>query len=360
MGNSLKSENQEAVIDNREFGADLVRIAGMCLLLWLHFFLRNGFYYTPVTDFGSFLAVMFRPIFMVCVPLFAMLTGYLKCGKEWGRSYYKPLLSIIITWIFISGIHLLYKIFIQHVEKSAGDWLVSFFGFQLADYSWYIGMYIGLFLLSPIINLVWNAIKTKKGHIAIVLTFAAVSFLPATINSISTFFELEENLLPAYFTQTYFLGYYVIGCYVKTYRPKLNRIVGIVIILAVSAVLGVLNMISRRVPDEYYSGYNASYSHLAIAVLTGIVFLCLYQINCQRSAIRLVAQWISTVVLEMYLLSYLFDSNIYVLFEGQYTSGDYIWVGFLMTLAVFVLSFIAANIVHWVCKFITNLFTSNK
>ena len=336
--------------NNREFGADVVRIAGMCLLLWLHFFLRNGFYYTPITDFGSFLPLIFRPIFMICVPLFAMLTGYLKCGKEWNRSYYKSLVSIIITWVFISGIHLLYKIFIKNIEMSVGDWLVSFFGFQLADYSWYIGMYIGLFLLSPLINIVWNTVKTKKGHLAVVLTLAAVSFLPATINSISTYFELEENILPAYFTQVYFLGYYAIGCYIKTYKPKINRIVSVIIILTVSTVLGVLNMISRKIPEEYYSGYNASYNNLAIAVLTTLFFLCIYQVNCRRSSVRLIAQIISSVVLEMYLLSYLFDSNIYPMFEGQYTSLDYIWVGLLMTFAVFVLSFVAALIVHCICK----------
>ena len=73
----------------REFGPDCIRISAFCLLLWLHFYLRNGFYHSAADGFWGFLAVMFRPVFMCCIPLFLMLTGYLKCGKSWTDRYYR-------------------------------------------------------------------------------------------------------------------------------------------------------------------------------------------------------------------------------------------------------------------------------
>ena len=63
--------NLSSKVNNREFGADLVRVAAVCLLFWLHFLLRNGFYHMPITDAASFIANMARPLFMTCVPLFA-------------------------------------------------------------------------------------------------------------------------------------------------------------------------------------------------------------------------------------------------------------------------------------------------
>ena len=340
----------------REFGADFVRVAAVCLLFWLHFYLRNGFYNIPVNDAASFIANMFRPLFMTCVPLFAVLTGYLKCGKKWSASYYRSLIPIVISWVLISGIHLLYKIFHLHQHLDAGEWIVQFLGFKLADYSWYVGMYVGLFLLSPLLNLAWDAVKTRKGHRAIVATFAVVSFIPATINGIGAICGIDQNLLPGYFTQVFYLGYYVIGCYIRTYRPRANRIACAVLIVFICAVHTLLNMFTRDVPSEFYTGYSASYSHPFIAILVVAVFLMLYDIECKKYPVRLMAYGISSVVLEMYLLSYLFDSNIYVLHRGEYGPASYSWVGLLMTLAVFVLSFVSGHIVHWISKTITKLF----
>ena len=310
----------------------------------------------PITDAASFIANMARPLFMTCVPLFAVLTGYLKCGKKWSGSYYRSLIPIVISWVLISGIHLVYKIVHLHQHATVGEWIVQFLGFKLADYSWYVGMYMGLFLLSPIINLAWNALKTRKGHLALVWTFVAVSFIPATINGIGAMLGAEENLLPAYFTQVYYIGYYVIGCYIKTYRPRPNRILCGVVIILVCSLHAILNMLTRDDPEEFYTGYSASYSHPFIVILVICVFLILYQVECKKYPVRLMAYGISSVVLEMYLLSYLFDSNIYVLHKGEYGAASYIWVGLLMTLAVFGCSFVAAQIVHFISKSISKLF----
>ena len=148
----------------REFGADLIRILALILVYWVHFYLRNGFYSSEAPGVWGFIAVLFRPVFMCCVPLFLMLTGYLKCGKEWSWKYYLSLIPILISYVLISAIHLPYKIFWLKETLTVRGWIKEFLAYELAEYGWYIGMYIGLFLLSPFLNMLWNHIKKKEAH----------------------------------------------------------------------------------------------------------------------------------------------------------------------------------------------------
>lgn len=340
--------------NKREFGPDLVRIVAFCLLIWLHFFLRNGFYSSEATGFFGFLAVMFRPVFMCCIPLFLILTGYLHCGKPWSKSYYRSLLPIITSYVIISIIHLFYRIFVLHTHMTVWEWILQFLGFKLAEYGWYIGMYIGLFLLSPLINIMWSSLKTKRQHIAVIATFAAITFLVSTVNSIEFPGTEEINILPAYFTQLYYVTYYLIGCYIRTYRPKANRWICLIITLALAAGQGILNMLGRGTADNYYSGYSASYSNLLIVCMAVSIFLMCYDVECRSDVIRKIAEVISSAVLEMYLMTFIFDSQIYRLHYKEYPMRDYIWVGLLMTACVFVLSFVSGFLISrlskWICK----------
>ena len=52
--------------NTRDFGADIVRITALFMVLWLHFYLRNGFYYTEITDLSGFIAVMFADSHVLC------------------------------------------------------------------------------------------------------------------------------------------------------------------------------------------------------------------------------------------------------------------------------------------------------
>ena len=238
----------------RYFGLDIVRILAICLLLWLHFFLRNGFYHSEATGFGGFLAVSMRPVFMCCIPLFLMLTGYLKCKKEWTIRYYLSLAPIIVSFFLISAIHLIYKLIRVDEVKSAGEWLWDFLNFHLADYSWYIGMYIGLFLISPLLNQLWNSLGTRKLHLMAVITMASVTFVPSTVNSLYVPEGMDGTILPTYFTGLWYVTYYLIGCYIRTYRPALKKRIGIPAALLVAAIQGLWNINSRTDPKNYYSG----------------------------------------------------------------------------------------------------------
>ena len=333
----------------RDMGADCVRIAAFVLLLWLHFYLRNGFYFNTVENAGGFIAVMFQPVFLCCVPLFVMLTGYLRCGKGWTARGYRSLIPIICSYLIITLIHLAYKIWWVGDDLSAKEWLQEFLRFHVANYGWYVGMYIGLFLLSPLINTFWAACTTKKQHIGAVLTVAAVTFLPVTANNLGT----EVDILPSYFQALYWLAYYMIGCYIRTYRPKPRRAVCVGIVLALGAGVAALNLLTREDAGNFYTGVDVSYNHLISAVITTALFLMFYQTDIRRPRVKKIAVFLAGITFEAYLMSYLFDSNIYVMFYGKYPMTMYFPVGLLMTAVVFAGAMVTGFIVKQLTKKLT-------
>ena len=323
----------------REFGADLVRIAAGLLVLTVHFFLRNGFYYSEAGDLWGILACAVRIFAYSCVPLFMMLTGYLKCTKPWTKRYYLSLLPILTSYTLISLIHLLYKVLYEGVRMPVWQWIEEFLSFQLANYSWYVGMYVGLFLFSPLLNLIWDGCRTKKQHAGVAGTMIALTLLPSTVNGIA---DTGYELLPAYFTQIYCVAYYFMGCYVRTYRPKVRTGTGLAAACTLCILMAVINVITRTEPAGFYSGFSSGYSMLPTAAVTALIFLSLYGISTEKPKVKKTAAFFSGLIFEVYLLSFLFDQHIYVLYYKEYPMSLYFPVGFLMVSAVFILSCAAA------------------
>ena len=67
--------------DNRSVKLDLIRCIAVFEVISVHFFLNNGFYNQTICK-SLFSQVCFRTLFMTCVPLFMILTGYLMNKKE--------------------------------------------------------------------------------------------------------------------------------------------------------------------------------------------------------------------------------------------------------------------------------------
>ena len=200
-------------------------------------------------------------------------------------------------------------------------------------------MYAGLFLMIPLLNLIWSGCRSKRQHVLVLVTMVFLTFLPSTVNSLA---DAGYDLLPSYFTQIYYVTYYFAGCFIRTYRPKAKPEACLLGAGALSVLTGVLNVLTRTDPENFYSGFSPGYSSLWTAFITVLIFLSLYGIRTQRPKIRKAAAFFSGLVFEVYLLSFLFDKHIYVLHYGEYPMSLYLPVGFLMVGSVFVLSVLSA------------------
>lgn len=334
--------------EKRYFGLDCVRVLALCLLLWLHFLLRNGFYSRKVDNWPMVAAAAGRIVFMCCIPLFLMLTGYLKCTKPWKKGYYHSLLPILISWVIVSFLCLAYKIFVLGQQKTGYQWLADFLNFDTANYSWYIEMYIGLLMLSPFLNAAWEKLGTKKQRTCMILSFVLLTFVPTTVNKFKLDGETVLNLIPNYWTSLWFLTYYLIGCYIRTYQPKVRWQLSVLAAIAIAFAFAVINRYTGGAAKNFSNGYTMTYGHLGTAAISVLLFLSVYRAECRQPVICRIMQAISGVSLEMYLVSCLFDQKIYPYQKGKYGAEEYWWRGLLACGLVFILSFLLGWAVHYI------------
>ena len=77
---------------------------------------------------------------------------------------------------------MIYKILAQQATFTPLEILNGLRQFTLANYSWYIEMYLGLFLLIPFLNIVYNGLPSQKAKLWLVITMLILTALPAVVN----------------------------------------------------------------------------------------------------------------------------------------------------------------------------------
>lgn len=295
-------KNKETI--NRNYGLDILRILAVILVLTVHFFLNTNYYDTPSTGISMNIQSIIRNFCMSCVPLFLILTGFLNNKKEYNKSYYKGLLSIIIIWIFYSVIEFYVLGFInnKHSNFNFSTLLYNLTSFHACSYSWYIEMYLGLYLITPVINNAYETFNSKNKKTLVILSII-IGILPAFINVIF------KNIIhfPDYWQGLYPLTYYIIGKYIADTKPNVKKKT-LLILLAFTQVF--------TFSFSYIS--DIDYISLPIFIQTILLFLLLYNVNVKKDLSKKVLKYISSISLDIYLASSLIDKIVYPLFSNYY------------------------------------------
>lgn len=155
----------------RSAAADIIRCLALFFVVSVHFFLNNEFYSQPVEGERMFIMNIMRALFIICVPLFLVLSGYLLRKKELSKAYYARISKIIVTYVLVSIVCMLYSVFVQQKELTVTDMVFKLLDFTGAPYSWYIEMYLGLFLLIPFLNILYNNLASQRHKQILVITF---------------------------------------------------------------------------------------------------------------------------------------------------------------------------------------------
>ncbi len=305
----------------RNLNADLIRCAAVYSVLSVHFLLNSGFYGVPVEGADMLVMCMYRSLFMTCVPLFMILTGYLMWQKKLSNGYYKGLLRTVEIYVLVSIADLLFKRFYQGKDVTFVSGLLGIFSYESANYSWYIEMYIGLFLMIPFLNLAYHGLQGQKQKRTLIITMMALTFLPKILNLFvltdpawwqSPAISKEyDKLVPSFFTAMYPITYYFIGAYLREYGWKLNKKQTALLLALVVAGFGCYNFY-RSDGGKFVWGANSTWGgeNLVTAVL---VFGLLLQVRVNRwpQAVKSALVYISRVSLGIYLMSWMFDQIIY-------------------------------------------------
>lgn len=326
----------------RNINLDVIRCVAILSVISVHFFKWNGFYNRPVLGERMYCMTIMRNAFMICVPLFIILSGYLMSKKELSKKYYCGIVRILKIYIFSSILIYLFDKF--YLKINIEWWRRLFQGTSVnIAYAWYVQMYIGLFLLIPFLNLIYNGLKNKKEKIVLISTLLLCTMLP-------TMFNIDYVIVPSWWKNIYPITYYYIGAYLREYNPKIKIWKNIVILLITIIVFGSFGYYRSYGVKLEWAGYN-DWGGIQNVVNSVLVFILLLHINFEKIPVimkKMIVK-ISELSFGMYLVSYMFDNIVYPKLNNYISDMPRRMEWIVVTVPiVFLSSMILSRIMNWI------------
>ena len=311
----------------RNTGADIVRILACFSLISVHFFLNNGFYQQTVQGGRMFIMLMMRTGFMVCVPLFILLTGYLMHNQKPEKKYYLKGVKTLTIYLLASAACIVYRVVWSHADVLTG--IKGVFSYTAAPYAWYIEMYFGLFLMIPFLNLAYNGLPTKRGKQVLLATGLFLTALPVIFNVYGIFDGLQwwknpaastvyQQILPQWWLGIYPLTYYFIGAYIGEYgvhiKPGLNAL-----LIVIPLLFNTLYNYWRSYGTAFIWGAWTNWGSILNVALAVQVFTLVMGRKYEKTPplVKKALQGVSGLCLGIYLVSYIFDNKYYGILNAR-------------------------------------------
>lgn len=318
----MKIEENIEINERRNTALDIIRILALFCVVSVHFFLNIGFYEQKMVGVKMYLMTTMRSAFMICVPLFLILTGYLMNNKRISKKYYSGIIKTIIIYILASVTCIACKIIFYNYKISLKEIILEILGFSAINYAWYVEMYIGLFLIIPFLNILYNNIESKKNKKILIGTLLALTAAPSLFNIFN--FNVEgqnvmgkatysyNKIVPQYWISIYPITYYFIGSYLKEYNLKINKKINILSILLIIIANGALNYFISY-GNVFVLGKHQDWASIINTIQSVLVFVLILNINFETisKSNKKVIKCISDYCFGAYLSSYIFDGLFY-------------------------------------------------
>ena len=250
---------------------DIIRIFAFIFIVFLH---------TLNRQFGVDIWMGGYAVISIGVNLFIMISGYLLLDKtEEAMVFFKKRILNILPLFLVFNIVYIYvgKIPIMPVLKGKAI---------TASHFWYIYMILGLYLLTPWLQKVLKYAEKE--------TFFAVFlwFLYNILNPYLRYFNLAE--IPfSNFPLTGFIGYYILGYFVKKYDKKIKKIPFSLIIaiyllgfsLSFLSAKYVLAATGKRVSDFFDKNSLGTF----IMTISFFIFWCKFNFAKRNRIVKMIA-----------------------------------------------------------------------
>ena len=314
----------------RDIGLDLTRILAFLAVPSVHFFLNSTYSDTAIVGPRMALMTVMRTAFMVCVPLYMLLSGYLSAEKHIPLTrpgllgYYKKLLPIFLTYALSTGVILLYRVLWLGEEQTIRSAVKNLLSFQ--QYSWYMNMYFGLLLLTTFLNALWQSLATPAARRALLAVLLVLTVLPGMVNiynlhSAETLLHpwlstSYDQLVPDWWQRLYPITYYFLGGYLRAHvdikRLRTGRLAAL-LLLAVLCFGGYNVWRNQGIPFVW--GSWCDWGSLQNVVDTVLVFLLLNSIRYSTppTSITRFTGYLSKLTLGAYLVSWIPDNYLYTM-----------------------------------------------
>lgn len=320
---------------NRNINIDYVKCIAAFMVILVHFFMHTGFYNLNIINGWESISFIIKQISVICVPLFIIVTGYLMCEKNISKKYFRNLYFVTLTYILISIISIFFRKFVIVEEISFKELILGIFTFKTNQYSWYVNMYIGLYLLIPFLNMIIDRIKNNRRMFLYLIVLLTIF---TSIPKFSNYWYFGAYLYP--------ITYYFIGSYfkynfitVKLYIP----IFFFICMLSIELIIGFI--------FNFNSGILNSYNSIFNLIKAGSLFAILLSLKLKSNNI---VKLISEHTLSIYLVSFIIDKKVYSIFNEIFLTYNErvlnIWIVFF----IFIISLLLSLIIDYLIKLFSN------
>ena len=308
----------ELNLRKRNASLDLARLSALFCVVSVHFFLYNGFYAEPCTGGKMYALCLLRCSFMVCIPLFLLLTGYLMGGRTFSKDHYCGVDKILGVYLLCAALCVLLK---KYYFGAPASWF-GIFDFTASTYGWYVEMYLGLYLLIPLLNLVWRGLETRRKRQALLAVFVLLAHVPSVANGFDwttpgafadpALSQRYYLLVPRYWTILYPVSYYFIGRYLREYPVKIKKSVNAAAYLLCVVLFGSFAFYKSG-SGVFISGSWQNWESLLLLPCGVLLFVFFTDLDLSgwRKTPRALLAIASEVSFGAYLLSCLFDQLFY-------------------------------------------------
>ena len=316
-------------------GPDIIRVLAILFVMATHSIAYLSPMGTAIHSLKWTVYVIIRFTALSCVPLFIMLTGYLNRKKTLTAAYFKGIIPVLISYAVISVFCILYAVYKGNTSYDISSAIRSILGFSANGYAWYVEMYIGLFLLIPFLNMLFDQLQTFRLRLLLCAILVFLTMLPTTLQS----FRIDGttlDMIPDYWESAYPIAYYYIGAMIAEYRPRMKKLYSVLLTALAIAVPSALCWFFSSVEGGYAWYMMNGFACITSGAVALTVFLLFYDVELPRP-LGLVFREISVCTFEMYLFSDIVDRIIY--------KGPRYFMP-AMVLTVFAVSYLCARILR--------------
>lgn len=336
-----------SVKSERLAGPDLIRFICCFFVVAAHFYLNVGYYTEPLVGTKMFIMTYCRWLFIACVPMFFMLTGYFKINKVADKNHYKALINLFISYIAISFAKMILYNYLYGKVYTFTDMLKNLGNYQIA---WYMGMYLCLFLLIPFLNKMWAALEEKEKIILLV-----------TLIFLCGVYPIFNYIAPYYFYMIYPVMYYFFGAYIRQKQFNFNKLLMIAVALVMTLIEAIICFKFTKVVVfdwTVISTADGTYGTIFMAIVALGIFLGLYKVDIKSKAIKKILSLVGNVSFEIYLFAGAYDAIIYQYLKRTVTGATNSFWWFFVTVPIsFICAVISSLVFTWLVDLILGLFS---
>lgn len=290
-------------------GIDVLKVLASFMVVGLHFFLNTNYYALQLDSGTMVLEASVKWFMLAATALFILITGYLQCQKTCTKRYYIKLIPIIISYLGIAVLALITRMVWGHEQFTIMGFLLQITSFTAVGYSWYVNMFIGLYLFAPFLNRILIGLS-KKHFQLLIFTLLVVIALPRTLHPfLSIHYNYGFKVVPDFWLSMYPLIFYFIGAYIRTFQPKVASSKLLLTIFSMMAIQTLLSYYESVKIHTLYA-FNDIDSIFMIVESTSI-FLLFYAYEGKHKIMDFLSHTVAHNTLEILLFTGISDPIVY-------------------------------------------------